>query len=79
MQRAEFSVQAVKGMGDSVREVLSYVQYDANRLGQAIRHECERAVRDKHMSVAESNALVRNYESGLAGYTYLETENGAAM
>ncbi|MEY3026535.1 MAG: hypothetical protein RL136_57 [Planctomycetota bacterium] len=65
--------------GDSVREVLSYVQYDVNRLSQAIRHECERAVRDRHMSVAESNALVRNYEAGLAGYTYLETENGAAM
>jgi arginine decarboxylase len=65
--------------GDSVREVLQYVQYDVHRLGQAIRHECERAVRDKHMSVAESNALVRNYEGGLAGYTYLETENGAAM
>lgn len=65
--------------GDSVREVLQYVQYDVNRLGQAIRHECERAVRDKHMSVAESNALVRAYESGLAGYTYLETENGASM
>jgi hypothetical protein len=31
------------------------------------------------MSVSESNALVRNYEAGLAGYTYLETENGAAM
>ena len=30
-------------------------------------------------AVAESNALVRNYESGLAGYTYLEAENGAAM
>ena len=42
-------------------------------------HECERAVRDKHMTVAESNAPVRNYEAGLAGYTYLETENGAAM
>ena len=65
--------------GDSVREVLQYVQYDVNRLAAAIRHECERAVRDKHMSVAESNALVRAYESGLAGYTFLETENGASM
>ncbi len=65
--------------GDSVREVLSYVQYDVNRLSQAIRHECERAVRDRHMSVAESNTLVRAYESGLAGYTYLETENGASL
>ncbi|MBM4113600.1 MAG: biosynthetic arginine decarboxylase [Phycisphaerae bacterium] len=59
--------------GDSVREVLSYVQYDVNKLLAEIRRECERAVRMKQMSVAESAQLVRAYESGLAGYTYLET------
>ncbi|MBX3356121.1 MAG: biosynthetic arginine decarboxylase [Phycisphaeraceae bacterium] len=58
--------------GDSVREVLSYVQYDVNKLLAEIRRECERAVRTKQMSVAESAQLVRAYESGLAGYTYLE-------
>ncbi len=61
--------------GDTVREVLSYVQYDVNRLAQSIRRECERAVRGNMMSVAESQALVRLYESGLSGYTYLERED----
>lgn len=59
--------------GDSVREVLSYVQYDVNKLLAEIRRECERAVRMKQMTVAESAQLVRAYESGLAGYTYLES------
>lgn len=60
--------------GDSVREVLSYVQYDVNRLAQEIRRECEQAVRRAVMTVSESQALVRAYERGLAGYTYLERD-----
>ncbi|MFO0875387.1 MAG: biosynthetic arginine decarboxylase [Phycisphaerales bacterium] len=60
--------------GDSVREVLQYVQYDVNRLSQEIRRECEQAVRLARMTVPESQALVRAYESGLSGYTYLERE-----
>ncbi|MCA9285558.1 MAG: biosynthetic arginine decarboxylase [Phycisphaerales bacterium] len=58
--------------GDTVREVLQYVQYDVTKLSAEIRRECERAVRTNQMSVTESQALVRAYESGLAGYTYLE-------
>ncbi|MSR19031.1 MAG: biosynthetic arginine decarboxylase [Phycisphaerales bacterium] len=61
--------------GDSVREVLGYVQYDVNRLSAEIRRECERAVRQKQMTVSESQELVRAYESGLSGYTYLETDD----
>ncbi len=59
--------------GDTVREVLSYVQYDVNDLSAAIRRECEIAVRDKRMTAAESQAYLRAYEAGLSGYTYLET------
>ncbi len=59
--------------GDTVREVLQYVQYDATKLAAEIRREVERAVRLKRMSVAESQDMMRAYESGLAGYTYLET------
>jgi arginine decarboxylase len=58
--------------GDTVREVLNYVQFDTERLRQEIRRECERAVRDNRLSVAESQALSKAYEAGLAGYTYLE-------
>jgi arginine decarboxylase len=60
--------------GDSVREVLQYVQYDVNRLSADVRRECEQAVRTGRMTVSESQALVKAYEAGLAGYTYLETE-----
>jgi arginine decarboxylase len=58
--------------GDSVREVLLYVQYEPEKLRHEIRRECERAVRDSRMTVAESQALTKAYEGGLAGYTYLE-------
>ncbi|HWB19086.1 MAG TPA: biosynthetic arginine decarboxylase [Phycisphaerales bacterium] len=58
--------------GDSVREVLSYVQFDVERLRQEVRRECERAVRDNLITVAESQQLTKAYESGLSGYTYLE-------
>jgi arginine decarboxylase len=58
--------------GDTIREVLSYVQYDVDRLHQQFRRECEHAVRNRQLSVAECRTLVSAYESGLAGYTYLE-------
>ncbi|MDA1007447.1 MAG: biosynthetic arginine decarboxylase [Planctomycetota bacterium] len=59
--------------GDSVREVLQYVQYDPLKLSAAIRRECELAVRDKRMAAIESQKVVRAYEAGLDGYTYLES------
>jgi arginine decarboxylase len=62
--------------GDTVREVLQYVHYDPSRLLSDIRRECERAVRTKAMTVAESQALLKAYESGLSGYTYLECGEG---
>ena len=36
--------------------------------------DCERAMRDGRLSVAEGQALKRFYESELAGYTYLEPD-----
>lgn len=57
--------------GDTAREVLSYVQYDSEKLFPALRMDCERAVREGRMTVAESQALLRFYESALGGYTYL--------
>ncbi len=58
--------------GDTVREVLQYTQYDVHRLFQAFRLECERSVRAGRLPVAESHALLKAYEAGLSGYTYLE-------
>ncbi len=59
--------------GDAVRDVLTYVHYDLGRLFGEMRRECEKAVVAKQMTVAESQALLKQYEAGLSGYTYLET------
>lgn len=58
--------------GDSVKEVLSYVQFDAEQLRRAVRRDVERAVRSGLLGVADGQALLRRYEQGLEGYTYLE-------
>jgi arginine decarboxylase len=58
--------------GDTVREVLNYVQYSAEELTARMRKDVERAVRTSKISLEESRQLLKFYESGLEGYTYLE-------
>jgi arginine decarboxylase len=58
--------------GDTVTEVLNYVQYSAEKLTDRIRKDVERAVRAGHINVSESKQFLKFYESGLDGYTYLE-------
>lgn len=58
--------------GDSVSEVLHYVQYSAEIMTNRIRRDVERAVRAGRLSVAESREFLGFYENGLTGYTYLE-------
>jgi len=58
--------------GDTVREVLHYVQYSGDELATRMRKDAERAVRAGRMSLEESRQFLRFYESGLDGYTYLE-------
>ncbi|MDK2971999.1 MAG: arginine decarboxylase [Candidatus Sumerlaeota bacterium] len=58
--------------GDTVRDVLSYVQYEPKGLLDVMRQSVERAVRAKHITVEESALVMRYFEEGLDGYTYLE-------
>jgi arginine decarboxylase-like protein len=57
--------------GDSVAEVLSYVQYDKQELIRRMRGRLEQAVRAGNVNRKESALLMRRYEDGLAAYTYL--------
>jgi len=57
--------------GDSVAEVLTYVQYSKDDLMSRVRRAVEIALRDKRITPAESGRLMRRYEEGLEGYTYL--------
>jgi arginine decarboxylase len=58
--------------GDTVREVLNYVQFNADVLVSRLRRDVETALREGRLSYEESGALLRFYEEGLHGYTYLE-------
>ncbi len=58
--------------GDTVREVLAYVQYNAENLKESLRKDVDRAVRAGKINLTESRQLLRFYEAGLDGYTYLE-------
>jgi arginine decarboxylase len=58
--------------GDTAAEVLRYMQYDVERLVPQFARDCERAVREGRISLAESQAMRRFYEAELVGYTYLE-------
>ncbi len=60
--------------GDTAAEVLSYVQYDPAQLYPRVSYDCETAVREGRMTLAESRTLLRFYESELAAYTYLKPE-----
>jgi arginine decarboxylase len=58
--------------GDTVREVLDYVQFKTDSLVARLRKSVEAAVREGLLGYEESGRLLRFYEEGLHGYTYLE-------
>jgi len=58
--------------GDTVRQVLDYVEFEANALMGKLRADVEVAVREGRVTVEESRHLLEFYEDGLQGYTYLE-------
>ena len=58
--------------GDTVREVLQYVQFSADELQRTMRKTVEKALREQKVTLDESRLLLKFYESGLEGYTYLE-------
>ncbi|HLH38206.1 MAG TPA: biosynthetic arginine decarboxylase [Bryobacteraceae bacterium] len=58
--------------GDTVKEVLDYVQFQSKALLEQFRKDVEAAVREGRIGYEESGALLKFYEEGLNGYTYLE-------
>jgi arginine decarboxylase len=58
--------------GDTVREVLDYVEYNVESLMRDLRDSVEVAVRENRIGYEEAGRFLRFYEDGLQGYTYLE-------
>jgi arginine decarboxylase len=59
--------------GDTMKEVLGYVQYDAEDLVENIRRRCEQALLENQITIPESQLLLQNYERSLSRYTYLSS------
>lgn len=57
--------------GDTMKEVLGYVQYDSEDLIESIRLQTEQALEENRITLQESQLLLQNYERSLSGYTYL--------
>jgi len=58
--------------GDTVREVLDYVEFNSRALIDQFRDDVERALREGKVGYEEAGRLLRFYEDGMNGYTYLE-------
>jgi arginine decarboxylase len=57
--------------GDSIADVLKYVEYDPEAMSEAIRRGAERAVASGRLSNEQLRTLLRHYERSLRSYTYL--------
>ncbi len=58
--------------GDTCREVLDYVEFHPSSLMEQFRQDVEAAVMDGKIGYEESGRLLKFYEEGIHGYTYLE-------
>ncbi len=58
--------------GDTVADILSYVEYDPKRLLMKFRKTAETAVKEGLISPLERKEVMQAYEAGLRGYTYFE-------
>ncbi|MGO8744739.1 MAG: biosynthetic arginine decarboxylase [Thermoguttaceae bacterium] len=58
--------------GDTVSEVLQYVEFDPRVLIRQLRSAVEQAIRENRIDDRQAGRLLRFYEAGLEGYTYLE-------
>jgi arginine decarboxylase len=61
--------------GDTITEVLGYVQYSDEDLLEKIRIRCEQALQENRMTIEESQLLLQDYERSLRRYTYLVGED----
>lgn len=60
--------------GDTVADVLSYVEYDPKKLEALIRMRAEVAVREGRITAQQRRRIISAYAAGLRGYTYYETD-----
>ena len=61
-------------LGDSVADVLSYVEFDTKHMRRSVRQSSERAVKEGIITLSEHKEIMDAFDMGLAGYTYYEKD-----
>ena len=57
--------------GDTIAEVLNYMEHDAQDLSEIMRRRTEIALQEQRITLEEARKLLQNYNSSLNNYTYL--------
>lgn len=60
--------------GDTVEDVLSYVEFDKKFIRSSLRKKAETAVNKGMITPNERKSILETFENGLRGYTYYESE-----
>ncbi|MDE1463900.1 biosynthetic arginine decarboxylase [Spartinivicinus poritis] len=58
--------------GDSIADVLSYVEYDPKSMQEQLRRNAEAAVREGKITVTMRQQILKAFRESLQGYTYFE-------
>ncbi len=59
--------------GDTITEVLGYVQYQSEDLIEKMRRKTEKALKNKQITLEQSRRLLQDYEMSMRSYTYLSS------
>jgi len=61
--------------GDSIADVLSYVEYDTKIMTEEFRLRAEKAVKAGRITPAKRKQMMSAFKASLDGYTYFEKED----
>jgi len=61
--------------GDTIADVLSYVEYQPKEMLERYRTKAERAVKEGRITVRERQEMIKAFYDSMYGYTYYENEN----
>jgi len=60
--------------GDTIEDVLSYVEYQPHEMKTRFRNKVEAAVRDGRINAKERQKMINTFNASMQGYTYYEKE-----
>jgi arginine decarboxylase len=58
--------------GDTVSEVLSYVEYEPRRMVDGFKKTVEAAVKSGHITPRDRRMMIAAFKESINGYTYFE-------